>query len=141
MDAVLTEKSLLCETRGIELTCMADGKCLGFMDAVDLYTMVGNTLDNAVESAAQLADAEQRTISLMVFSRAGLVFFQVENYYQGELRFDGPLPRTSKPDLDRHGFGLKSIQGIAEKYGGLLTVQAEDHIFLLRVTLPEAGAG
>lgn len=141
LDAVLTEKSLLCEARGIELTCMADGKCLGFMDAVDLYTMVGNTLDNAVESAAQLADAEQRTISLMVFSRAGLAFFQVENYYQGELRFDGPLPRTSKPDLDRHGFGLKSIQSIAEKYGGLLTVQAEDHIFLLRVALPEAGAG
>lgn len=137
LDSVLTEKSLLCEAQGIELTYMADGTCLDFMDAVDLYTMVGNTLDNAVESADQLSDAEQRTISMMIFSRGGLVFFQVENYYQGELRFDGPLPRTSKSDLDYHGFGLKSIQNIAEKYGGFLTVQAEDHIFMLRVTFPE----
>lgn len=141
LDAVLTEKSLLCETQGIELTYMADGTCLDFMDAVDLYTMVGNTLDNAMESASQLSDTEQRTISLMVFSRAGLVFFQVENYYQGEIRFDGSLPRTSKSDLDHHGFGLKSIQNIAEKYDGFLTVQTEDHIFMLRVTLPEAKTG
>lgn len=138
LDAVLAEKSLLCEAKGIELTCMADGKCLDHMDAVDLYTIVGNILDNAVESAAQLLEPEQRTISFMAFSRAGLVFLQVENYYQGELQFDGDLPRTSKSDTDSHGFGLKSIQSIAEKYGGFLTVQAEDHIFLLRVTLPAA---
>ena len=75
----------------------------------------------------------------MTFSRAGLIFLQVENYYQGELQFDGDLPRTSKPNTDYHGFGLKSIQNIAEKYGGFLTVQAENQIFLLRVTLPETG--
>lgn len=141
LDSVLTEKSLLCEAQGIELTYMADGTCLDFMDAVDLYTMVGNALDNAVESAGQLSDPEQRTISMMIFSRAGLVFFQVENYYQGELSFDGPLPRTSKSDLDYHGFGLKSIQNIAEKYGGFLTVQAKDHIFMLRATVPETKTG
>lgn len=136
LDAVLTEKSLLCEAKGIELTCMSDGKCLDTMDAVDLYTLVGNILDNAIESAAQLPNPEQRTISFMVFSRAGLIFLQAENYYQGELQFDGELPRTSKPNADNHGFGLKSIQSVAEKYEGFLTVQAEDHIFLLRVTMP-----
>lgn len=136
LDAVLTEKSLLCEAKGVELTCMADGKCFAFMDAVDLYAMVGNILDNAVESAARLPDPEQRTISFMAFSRAGLAFLQVENYYQGELQFDGALPRSSKPNADYHGFGLKSIQSVAEKYGGFLTVQAEDQIFLLRVTIP-----
>lgn len=139
LDAVLTEKSLLCEAKGIELTCMADGSCLDSIDAMDLYTMVGNILDNAIESAAKLPDLEQRTISFMTFSRAGLIFLQVENYYQGELQFDGDLPRTSKPNTDYHGFGLKSIQNIAEKYGGFLTVQAENQIFLLRVTLPETG--
>lgn len=136
LDAVLTEKSLLCEAKGVELTCMADGKCLDLMDAVDLYTLVGNVLDNAIESAVQLPNPEQRTISFMAFSRAGLIFLQVENYYQGELQFDENLPRTSKSNADYHGFGLKSIQSISEKYGGFLTVQAEDHIFLLRVTLP-----
>lgn len=137
LDAVLTEKSLLCEARGIELTCIADGKCVDFMDAVDLYALVANALDNAIEGAAKLEQPERKTISLMIFARAGLVFLQVENYYQGELHFDGGLPKTSKQDTDYHGFGLKSIKNVAEKYGGFFTVQTEDQIFLLRVTMPE----
>ena len=136
LDTVLTEKSLLCESRGITLTCVADGDCLGFMDGVDIYTIFGNALDNAIESVTPLADPEQRTIAVSVFSRAGLVLFQMENYYQGPLDFDGDLPVTRKGDRGYHGFGLKSIRATAEKYGGFLTIQAEEGIFLLRVTIP-----
>ena len=136
LDTVLTEKSLLCESRGITLTCVADGDCLGFMDGVDIYTIFGNALDNAIESAISLDDPEQRTIAVSVFSRAGLVLFQMENYYQGKLNFHGDLPVTRKGDKGCHGFGLKSIRATAAKYGGFLTIQAEDGIFLLRVTIP-----
>ena len=138
LDTVLTEKSLLCESRGITLTCVADGDCLGFMDGVDIYTIFGNALDNAIESVTPLDDPEQRTIAVSVFSRAGLVLFQMENYYQGALNFDGDLPVTHKADKGYHGFGLKSIRSTAEKYGGFLTIQAEDGIFLLRVTIPRS---
>ena len=136
LDTVLTEKSLLCESRGIALTCVADGDCLDFMDGVDIYTIFGNALDNAIESVTPLDDPEQRTIAVSVFSRAGLVLFQMENYYQGTLNFHGDLPVTRKADKGYHGFGLKSIRATAEKYGGILTIQAEDGIFLLRVTIP-----
>ncbi|WP_294516485.1 ATP-binding protein [uncultured Pseudoflavonifractor sp.] len=136
LDTVLTEKSLLCESRGITLTCVADGDCLDFMDGVDIYTIFGNALDNAIESVTPLDDPEKRTIAVSVFSRAGLVLFQMENYYQGALNFDGELPVTRKADRGYHGFGLKSIRSTAEKYGGFLTIQAEDGIFLLRVTIP-----
>ena len=56
LDTVLTEKSLLCESRGITLTCVADGDCLDFMDGVDIYTIFGNALDNAIESVTPLDD-------------------------------------------------------------------------------------
>lgn len=59
---------------GIILNCMADGACLDFMDAVDIYTIFGNALDNAIESVSKLEDPEQRMISVMVFSRADLIF-------------------------------------------------------------------
>ena len=74
----------------------------------------------------------------MVFARANLVFLQLENYYSGSLQFDGTLPATTKQqEAGYHGFGLKSIRYTAEKYGGFLTVQNEDDIFLLRVTIPK----
>lgn len=140
LDTVLTEKSLICEDRNIELTCVADGACLSFMDAVDIYTIFGNALDNAIECVSALAEPEQRVISVLVFSKADVVIFQLENYHAGGLSFDGGLPKTSKAgEQGYHGFGLKSIRYTAEKYHGVLTVQTEDQIFLLRVTIPIYG--
>ncbi len=137
LDTVLTEKSLLCEQRGITLTCVADGACLSFMDAVDIYALFGNALDNAIEAVSALESEELRTIAVMVFARANLVFLQIENYYDGSLRGEGDLPETTKTqEPGYHGFGLKSIRYTAEKYGGFLTVQGEDNVFLLRVTIP-----
>ena len=75
---------------------------------------------------------------MTVFSRADLVFLQLENFYDGELRFDGDLPATSKSqEKGWHGYGLKSIRYTAEKYGGLMDIQSEDGVFLLRVTIPK----
>lgn len=138
LDTVLTEKSLICEAQGITLTCVADGDCLSFMDAVDIYALFGNAMDNAIEAVSTQADPDRRTISIMVFTRANLVFLQLENYYSGPMKLEEGLPRTTKQEeTGYHGFGLKSIRHTAEKYGGFLTIQNEDDIFLLRVTIPK----
>jgi hypothetical protein len=136
LDTVLTEKSLLCEEKGIELTCVADGASLAFMDAVDLYTIFGNALDNAIECVSKLPDPEQRVISLSVYTKANLVILQLENFYEGDLTLEEGLPQTSKGDRENHGYGLKSIRFTAEKYHGFLSLQTQDHIFMLRVTIP-----
>lgn len=138
LDTVLTEKSLICEGKNIKLTCVADGACLDFMDVVDLYTIFGNALDNAIEGVSALDDPGKKAISVQVFTRSGMVLIQTENYCKGSVRFDGDLPATSKTEEQGyHGFGLKSIRYIAEKYDGFLTVQQEGETFLLRVTIPQ----
>lgn len=140
LDTVLTEKSLACEARGITLTCVADGACLAFMDAVDIYTIFGNALDNAIESAGALADEDKRLISVTVFERSELVLIQMENYCAGPLNFEGDLPATSKSaEPGWHGYGLRSIRYTAEKYGGLLSVRSEGDVFQLQVSIPRYG--
>ena len=61
----------------------------------------------------------------------------VHNYFEGELRFgaDG-LPRTSKDDEVNHGYGLKSIRYIANKYDGNLSVKASGNLFNLNIIFP-----
>ena len=47
------------------------------------------------------------------------------------------LPETSKQDKDNHGFGLKSIKLIAEKYNGSLAVSTEiKNLFSLNILIP-----
>jgi hypothetical protein len=49
LDTVLTGKSLTCRTKNIQLTCVADGTVLDFMDVMDISNLFGNALDNAID--------------------------------------------------------------------------------------------
>ena len=136
LDTVLTEKSLLCEQRKIQWTCMADGRGLTGMHPVDLYALVGNALDNAIEYVQKLPDPTKRVVSVNLFRRDDLSVLQIENYCEDPPEFRDGLPVTTKPDHTVHGFGMKSIRQTAEKYGGSLSVRVEDHVFILCIVIP-----
>ena len=136
LDTILTDKSLYCEAHQISMTCVADGHSLSFLNSMDIYAIFGNALDNAIRAAAALDDPQKRFISVSVWEKNGLVLFQFENYYEGTLEFDGALPKTTKDSPSAHGYGLKSIQQTAQKYGGQMTLHTDNHLFLLRVSIP-----
>lgn len=140
LDTLLTEKSLYCQKWKITIRCIADGAALSFLDAVDLYTIFGNALDNAFESVVQLDDPEKRLVGLSVIRENGFCVVTVDNYVETPPAFQDGLPVTTKEQNGYHGFGLKSIRYTAEKYGGAMTVGAEKHLFTLRVLLPEPEA-
>lgn len=136
LDTVLTGKSLYCQKHQINLTCVADGTLLDFMDVMDICTIFGNALDNAIESVLQLKDKEQRLIHLSVSGQKGFLLIQVENYYSGELKFENGLPMSTKGDDKFHGFGVKSIRYSAERYGGTVGITTENHWFHLKILIP-----
>lgn len=136
LDVVLTEKSLQCEANGIKFTYMADGSSIAFMSASDVYSLFGNALDNAISSVKKITEPDRRMIEMNAFSSGNVATVHFGNYYDGEIIFENGLPRTTKQDRSYHGFGVKSIMYIAKKYGGSMTVSAEDGIFNLNVIMP-----
>ena len=136
LDIILTEKSLYCYKNSVVLSCMADGQLLGFMNEAEIYGMFGNALDNAISAVLALDDPEKRCVGLSVARVKGFVAVNVHNYYAGEIkRSEDGLPLTTKKEGE-HGLGLKSIRYIAEKYGGKMSVQAEEGIFNLNILFP-----
>lgn len=136
LDTLLTAKSLYCQQHGITLTCVADGAALDFMDTMDLCSLFGNALDNAIESVEKLPDSEQRLIHLVVARKKSFVWIRVENTYDGAFQADGTLPKTTKTDARYHGYGLKSIYDTAEKYGGTAEITTQENQFTLKVLFP-----
>ena len=136
LDTILTEKSLACSQENITLSCIADGASLGFMAPSDIYSFFGNALDNAIEATRAIEDPERRNISLNVARRGAMVAVSVENFYAVEPQFDGDLPRSSKGDDANHGFGVRSMRGTVERYGGTLHVGTNDGVFYLNALLP-----
>lgn len=133
LNVFVMDKSLYCEQNGITLSCMVDGSKLEFMEAGDLYCLFGNILDNALESVIKIQEKEKRVINLSVKAVNNMLFIQSDNYYTGELKLKDGVPQTTKEDEMWHGFGLKSIKMIVQKYGGELSMHAEDGVFHLSI--------
>ena len=136
LDILLTEKSVYCANRQIRLSCMVNTKQLSKIGLVDLYTLLGNALDNAIESVERIGDPQRKVISLSILDQGSMLYIQLENYYEGTLDMRDGLPRTRKKDVEDHGYGLKSIISIAHSYGGKALVRTEGQIFYLEIMIP-----
>ncbi|NEG72817.1 GHKL domain-containing protein [Bifidobacterium ramosum] len=136
LDVLLAQKSMQCEQRGIRFDRMIDGRLLSFMTPVDIYSLFGNAIDNALEAVDRLDDDADRYVAVRVREEKGMVMIRVENPYAGELSFDDGLPRTTKDDARYHGFGTRSIRMIAERYDGTMSIVARGGVFRLTVILP-----
>lgn len=136
LDTVLTGKCLYCAKHQIKLTCVADGARLSFMDVMDICTLFGNALDNAIECELSIPDKEKRLIHLEVYTKKDFLVIRCENYCPAPPVFQDGLPMTTKADREYHGYGLKSMRYTAQKYGGTMTVQAKDEWFQLTLLFP-----
>lgn len=139
LDTVLTGKSLYCARHGIRLTCVADGTLLRFMDVMDLCSLFGNLLDNAIECELGIPDREKRMVHLEVYARKGLLVVACENYCERAPVFQDGLPQSTKGDGAYHGYGTKSVRRTAEKYGGGVTMTVQESWFQASVVIPLDG--
>lgn len=135
LDVLLTDKRLHCTTNHIQFTCMAEGSKMDFMASVDIFSLFGNMLDNAIEHEMKLAQ-EDRFIYLSVRASNQLLLIHVENQMVGALEMRDGIPVTSKQDKNYHGYGMLSIRHIVDKYHGTLTISAEDQLFQIDIMLP-----
>lgn len=104
---------------------------------MDIATLFGNALDNAIEASRRVPDPDRRLIKLALFQRGQMTVIRVENWFDGHLNTDaGGRLTTIKQDTVRHGWGVKSIQWTARHYGGQAITQVENHRFTLTILLP-----
>ena len=136
LDAVLTNKAMICQNKEIELKFIVDGKALSFMEDMDVSALFGNMLDNAIESAERQREKQKRLIWLYVTREKQFVRIRTENYCDEKIQFKNGMPVTTKKDRRLHGYGMKSIKSTVEKYHGSVVTAQENNWFELKILLP-----
>lgn len=129
LDLVLTEKSLLCNEYNIKLSSMIDGSALNFMNTTDVYALFGNLLDNAIESVMKESDEEKRIISIQIARKSQGYHIHMDNYCNENIIFEDGLPITTKLDKAYHGFGVRSVKYIVDKYKGDMLMRVGEQRF------------
>lgn len=110
-------------------------------NSLDFVIILGNLLDNAIESCELCNNKNDRNISLDIRYTANNLVILLENTYNGML--DGKtgsstqekLLETSKVEKEFHGIGMKNIIDIVNKYNGEMRWKATKGVFRTEVLL------
>lgn len=137
LNTIIGAKMVAMKKYGIRFTYLINGKKLNFMHVIDICSIFGNALDNAIECVCMVPDEEKRMIHIKVSEHRQFVYVEIGNYTEMETKnWEGRFPKTTKADKQEHGYGLKSIVQVTEKYGGTVSADIEDHWFVLRLLFP-----
>ena len=137
LDVVLNQKRRAARAAGVEFQSTPLALPADFMPSVDICSVFGNALDNALEACARMPKNAYRYIDVS-FSRAGsYVAVVVKNSHNGEISRaqDGGLA-SSKRAAGEHGWGVPSIRHCVERNGGTLRISHDDGEFRLAMLLP-----
>lgn len=131
IDAVINRRLEICAEKNIEMKCLIDTQFVSEND-IDVSILLSNLLDNAIEGCS-CDDIPQ--IELVVKKKKSLTFIMVKNSITRSVLDENPKLKTSKKDKSAHGYGLRSIRNIAEKYGGSVNSLEESGCFITEIWL------
>ncbi|MBQ7000170.1 MAG: GHKL domain-containing protein [Oscillospiraceae bacterium] len=120
VSVILNEYFQIAKNSGIEVEIDVQVPSELFVTAADLYVLIGNTLDNAIEACVALPE-EQRKINLKLKKHNNILFYEVSNPYT-----EKHLRRVRG---NYHGFGLKNVARCVEKYNGKLDITKKNGVF------------
>ena len=117
LDVILDEKIQVARQNGIDINIKIKDTNLSNLSDVDITTIFSNVLDNAIESCENCRD---KYINVKIYTlNENRIAISVKNSCEvfSNISNDGMLI-TLKGDKDKHGYGLKSVEKAATKYGG-----------------------
>ncbi len=134
VNAIINSKFTVAETVGINVQCSTVRQFSG-VDEMDLCHLLSNVLDNAIAACMNIPEDKKRFISLDIGCENGIYRFITKNSINGSVLKNNRQLLTSKSDKKHHGFGVKIIREIAEKYNGRCDFFEEENVFCCLVTL------
>lgn len=136
-DAILMEWRREAVSKEIAFDCSFHYPADREVDAFDLSIILNNALANAVEAAKGGESAPAGYVRITSALRENVYIIEVENSFDHPIvrNRESDLPVSTKEDKVFHGFGLRNIRQVAQKYHGDMEVQVQGQVFRLSVMM------
>ncbi len=134
IDAILNSKLTLAEENGLEIKCDAKLPELIPINQVDLCILLGNLIDNAIEACEKIEEKQRKFLRIYLCVMKSQLYISISNATNEVVRKLDKEYITNK--RGNHGYGLRRINLIVEKYKGFINRQNEPGVFVTEVMLP-----
>ncbi|MDE7131345.1 MAG: ATP-binding protein [Lachnospiraceae bacterium] len=128
---IINSKLSMAKEQGIEIKAEIENLPFSYMDSVDFSSLLNNMLDNAVNGAMESGG---KKLEVNIVSEKGFDVITVKNSIDGSVLKDNPELATSKEEPG-HGYGMKQMKAVTEKYEGNIDIYEKDGMFVVRVML------
>lgn len=133
VDSVIGHYYLLARRDQIPFTARVDLPVQLPVDEMDLYLVLSNLLENALEASVRTTSKHRQIKLTASMHSEHLVLILVQNTYDGDLKVKDGLFRSTKHK--GNGIGIQSIRHIAEKNGGDTDFTYDGKTFTAKVML------
>ena len=133
VDLILRQKKYLAEERNIEFFIETIFLPQWPFKDSELCSLFGNLLDNSIEACEKIKKGK-RWIKVQVEKQNRLLFLDISNSIEEKILVRGGKLITNKKDKENHGYGLKGIERIVNKYEGEMSYQVKGNLFKIIIT-------
>lgn len=134
LDSILNAKLAIAEKGQIRIHCDASIPPQLHVSDLDLCVILGNLLDNAIESCRKIKDPDERFIRVYIGILKKQLYISITNATSETVKQRTDYYFTTK--RGDHGHGLKRVDQVVKKYDGYLNRQNEPGIFATEIVLP-----
>lgn len=133
LDTVVYTMEQRCKGSNIHISCKGKVRDDLNIDHVDLCAVFSNLLENAVEASEVCGDDREIVISASVYQDAFMIV--ISNPYNQSVTKG--IMKTCKQNTEQHGFGIRIVREIVERYQGELGISSTDAEFCAKVIMHE----
>ena len=134
LDSILNAKLAIAEKGQIRIHCDASIPPQLHVSDLDLCVILGNLLDNAIESCRKIKDPDERFIRVYIGILKKQLYISITNATSETVKQRTDHYFTTK--RGDHGHGLKRVDQVVKKYDGYLNRQNEPGVFATEIVLP-----
>lgn len=134
IDSILNAKLAIAEKGQIRIHCDASIPPQLHVSDLDLCVILGNLLDNAIESCRKIKNPDERFIRVYIGILKKQLYISITNATSETVKQRTDHYFTTK--RGDHGHGLKRVDQVVKKYDGYLNRQNEPGVFATEIILP-----
>ncbi len=122
VDILVGNKLGIAKSMGIDVDCSLPLPYPCGIRDIDICIVLSNALDNAIHAVKNLGTGIEKYIRVSGRIQGDFLMMEIQNSFHGKSVF-------------KKGTGLSNVKKVAEKYGGAMSIETQENVFVLHVLL------